>query len=66
MDKLYNRDELSFKIDKKIKYLCNEDEKIALTEMLNYLKTLLNEKIIMDYQIDEINKEIEKILLYNI
>jgi hypothetical protein len=66
MDKLYNRDELSFKIDKKIKYLCNEDEKIALTEMLNYLKTLLNEKKIMDYQIDEINKEIEKILLYNI
>jgi hypothetical protein len=66
MDKLYNRDELSFKIDNKIKYLCNEDEKIALTEMLNYLKTLLNEKKIMDYQIDEINKEIEKILLYNI
>ena len=66
MDKLYNRDELSFKIDNKIKYLCNEDEKIALTEMLSYLKTLLNEKKIMDYQIDEINKEIEKILLYNI
>ena len=63
---MYNRDELSFKIDKKIKYLCNEDEKVALTEMLNYLKTLLNEKKLMDYQIDEINMEIEKILLYNI
>jgi len=66
MDNMYNRDELSFKIDKKIKYLCNEDEKVALTEMLNYLKTLLNEKKLMDYQIDEINMEIEKILLYNI
>lgn len=66
MDKLHNRDLLSFKIDEKIKYLCSDKEKIALRKLLKNLKLLLNEKSLLDHQIQDIKNEIDKILLYNI
>ncbi len=66
MDKLYNRDLLSFKIDDKIKYLCSEEEKFALKELLKHLKLLLKEKSLLHHQIQDIKNEIDKILLYNI
>ena len=66
MDKLHKRDLLSFKIDDKIKYLCSEEEKIALKELLKHLKLLLKEKSLLDHQIQDIKNEIDKILLYNI
>ena len=66
MDQLYNRDLLSYKIDKKIKYLCSENEKEALRELVIYLKSLLKEKNLLENQIEDIKAEINKILLYNI
>ena len=66
MDKLYNRDLLSYKIDKKIKYLCSKNEKEALRELVIYLKSLLKEKNLLENQIEDIKAEINKILLYNI
>lgn len=66
MDQLYNRDLLSYKIDKKIKYLSSENEKEALRELVIYLKSLLKEKNLLENQIEDIKAEINKILLYNI
>ena len=66
MEQLHNRDLLSYKIDKKIKYLCSQDEKDSLKTLVMYLKTLLNEKNLLENQIEEIKGHIDKILLYNI
>ena len=66
MEQLHNRDTISFKIDKKIKYLCSEEEKFILTELLKELKKLLRDKPLLDHQIQNIQNEIDKILLYNI
>jgi hypothetical protein len=66
MEQLHNRDLLSYKIDKKIKYLCSQDEKESLKTLVMYLKTLLNEKTLLENQIEEIKGHIDKILLYNI
>ena len=66
MEELYAKDILSNKIDKKIKYLCSEEERDALIEMVNYLKQLLKIESLLDYQKEQIQKEINKILLYNI
>lgn len=66
MEELYSRDVLSNSIDKKIKYLCSREEKHALVKTLKYLKELLKLKDLFDYQKDQINTEINKILLYNI
>lgn len=66
MEQLHNRDLLSYKIDKKIKYLCSQDEKEALKKLVIYLKNLLNEKNLLENQIEEIKGQIDKILLYNI
>ena len=66
MEQLHNRDLLSYKIDKKIKYLCSQDEKESLKTLVMYLKTLLNEKNLLENQIEEIKGHIDKILLYNI
>ena len=66
MEQLHNRDLLSYKIDKKIKYLCSQDEKEALKKLVIYLKKLLNEKNLLENQIEEIKGQIDKILLYNI
>ena len=66
MDQLYNRDLLSYKIDKKIKHLCSQNEKKALRELVIFLKSLLKEKNLLENQIEDIKAEINKILLYNI
>ena len=66
MEQLHNRDLLSYKIEKKIKYLCSQDEKESLKTLVMYLKTLLNEKNLLENQIEEIKGHIDKILLYNI
>ena len=66
MEQLHNRDAISFKIDKKIKYLFLEEEKIILRELLKELNKLLRDKSLLDHQIQDIKNEIDKILLYNI
>ena len=66
MEQLHNRDLLSYKIDKKIKYLCSQDEKEALKELVIYLKGLLKEKNLLENEIEDIKAQIDKILLYNI
>lgn len=66
MEQLHNRDLLSYKIDKKIKYLCSQYEKESLKTLVMYLKTLLKEKNLLENQIEEIKGQIDKILLYNI
>ena len=66
MEQLHNRDLLSYKIDKKIKYLCSQNEKEALKDLVSYLKSLLKEKNLLEDQIKEIKAQIDKILLYNI
>ena len=66
MEQLHNRDLLSYKIDKKIKYLCSQNEKEALKELVIYLKGLLKEKNLLENEIEDIKAQIDKILLYNI
>ena len=66
MEELYAKDVLSNNIDKKIKYLCSQEERHALIETVNYLKQLLKIESLLDYQKEQIQKEINKILLYNI
>lgn len=66
MDSLYKRDLLSYNIDNKIKYLCSEEEKLALNTLLKSLQLLVKEKSLLDHQIQDIKNEIDKILLYNI
>lgn len=66
MEELHKRDLLSFKIDNKIKYLCSKNEKEALIKVLDYLKTLLKEEDLLEHHKEDIKKEIDKILLYNI
>ena len=66
MENLYNRDLLSYKIDKKIKYLCSDEEKDALIVLLNHLTELVKDKNLLDHEIKHIRSEIDKILLYNI
>ena len=66
MDKLYDRDLLSYKIDNKIKYLTSKNEKEALRQLLNFLKDLLKQEDILDHHKEDIKREIDKILLYNI
>ena len=63
---IYERDQLSSKIDKKIKKLCSLEEKHVLRELLENLQELLKDKNLLDYQIEHIKDEIEKILTYNI
>ena len=66
MEKLHDRDLLSYKIDKKIKYLCSQNEKESLKNLVIYLQSLLKEKNLLENQIEDIKTQIDKILLYNI
>jgi len=66
MENLYNRDLLSYNIDKKIKYLCSDEEKDALMKLLNHLTQLVKDKNLLEQDIKLIKSEIDKILLYNI
>ena len=66
MEKLHDRDLLSYKIDKKIKHFCSQNEKEALKKLVIYLKSLLKEKNLLENQIEDIKTQIDKILLYNI
>ena len=60
------RDQLSYRIDDIIKNYCTEEEKNALIVILEYLNDLLKDENLSEYQIRQIENQIEKILLYNI
>ena len=63
---IYERDQISLRLTNKIKYLCSNEEKTSLKCILEYLNLLLKKKNILDYEINTIMAEIDKILLYNI